>query len=124
MSRRARLLGLIVAGVMLIVPIGATVRAQDAVPPPKEMFSELCARCHGPQGFGDGPDGASLGTKPRNFHDCELMAKDSDGFVFREVKGGSAAIGRSNDMPSWGEALEDNQIKGLIAFVRGFCPKK
>jgi mono/diheme cytochrome c family protein len=124
MSCRARLLRLIVVGVMLIAMISVTVRAQDAAPPPKEMFSELCARCHGPQGFGDGPDGASLATRPRNFHDCALMAKDSDALVFREVKGGSSAIGRSNDMPSWGEALEDGQIKGLIAFVRGFCPKK
>jgi mono/diheme cytochrome c family protein len=124
MSCRACLLRLIVAGVMLMVLTSGTAWAQDAAPAPKEMFSELCARCHGPQGLGNGPDGASLGTRPRNFHDCALMAKDSDDLVFREVKGGSAAIGRSNDMPSWGQALEDDQIKGLIAFVRAFCPKK
>jgi len=32
-------------------------------------------------------------------------------------------IGRSNDMPSWGQALEDDEKRGLLAFVRGFCGK-
>ena len=90
----------------------------------KQQFSELCARCHGPHGYGDGPDGAPLSTKPRNFHDCAIMARDSDDKVFHEIKGGSASIGRSNDMPAWGAALEDNEIHGLIAYVRTFCPLK
>lgn len=88
------------------------------------LFHDTCARCHGPQGFGDGPDGQTLVTKPRNFHDCEIMAKDSNEFVFNEIKGGSASVGRSNDMPSWGEALTDDEVRSLIAYVRHFCPGK
>jgi mono/diheme cytochrome c family protein len=90
----------------------------------EEMFQDTCARCHGPQGFGDGPDGTTLATHPRNFHDCDIMAKDADEKVFEEIKGGSASIGRSNDMPSWGEALTDDEIRSLLAYVRRFCKAK
>ncbi|MGA7869952.1 MAG: c-type cytochrome [Candidatus Binatus sp.] len=98
--------------------------AAEETIPTEEMFVETCSRCHGPQGFGDGPDGLSLATHPRNFHDCKIMARDSDDFVFHEIKGGSASVGRSNDMPSWGEALTDDQIRSLRAYVRHFCKTK
>jgi mono/diheme cytochrome c family protein len=87
----------------------------------QEQFKDLCSKCHGPNGFGDGPSGATLNPHPRNFHDCALMGKDSDAFIFREIKGGSASVGRSSGMPAWGEALEDDQIKSFIAYVRQFC---
>lgn len=90
----------------------------------EQMFQDTCARCHGTQGFGDGADGTTLATHPRNFHDCDIMAKDADDKVFEEIKGGSASIGRSNDMPSWGEALSDDEIRSLLAYVRKFCKAK
>ncbi len=89
-----------------------------------ENFKDLCSKCHGPNGFGDGPSGATLKPKPRNFDDCAQMGKDSDAFIFREIKFGSAAVGRSLGMPAWGEALEDDQIKSFIAYVRHFCDSK
>lgn len=33
-----------------------------------ELFKGNCASCHGEQGNGDGPAGAALNPKPRNFH--------------------------------------------------------
>jgi mono/diheme cytochrome c family protein len=36
----------------------------------------------------------------------------------------SGRFGRSNDMPAWGEALTDDQIHGLLAYVRHFCKTK
>lgn len=114
----------VVPAALFLVAILTGVRnvlgAEDA----KAMFQDTCSRCHGPDGFGDGPDGQTLSTRPRNFHDCAIMARDSDDKVFDEIKGGSASIGRSNDMPSWGEALSDDEIRGLIAYVRHFCPQK
>jgi mono/diheme cytochrome c family protein len=118
-----RLLSTIVAGVIVITWMAAPVSAVD-LNAAKQQFGELCARCHGPQGLGDGPDGTTLSTKPRNFHDCTIMAKDADDKVFKEIKGGSASIGRSNDMPSWGEALDDNETQNLVAYVRTFCQQK
>ena len=87
----------------------------------RQMFGELCSRCHGPNGYGDGPDGQTLATRPRNFHDCALLAKDTDDLMFQEIKGGSNSIGRSNDMPAWGESLTDDEIRNLVLFLRTFC---
>ncbi len=107
---------------------GAAKSAPSAAAPEtittEQMFQDTCSRCHGPQGYGDGPDGLVLATHPRNFHDCAIMAKDADDKVFHEIKGGSASIGRSNDMPSWGEALTDDEIHHLLAYVRHFCQTK
>ena len=33
----------------------------------KEVYEVNCASCHGPNGAGDGPAGAALNPKPRNF---------------------------------------------------------
>ncbi|MBI3395341.1 MAG: c-type cytochrome, partial [Spirochaetia bacterium] len=33
----------------------------------KKLFTERCSTCHGPMGKGDGPAGAALNPKPRNF---------------------------------------------------------
>jgi mono/diheme cytochrome c family protein len=37
----------------------------------KELFNANCKSCHGEQGNGDGPAGAALNPKPRNFHQKE-----------------------------------------------------
>lgn len=122
MHRTVLLLSMMLGAALVIGPTAVPARAGDT-PAVEQMFQDTCARCHGPQGFGDGPDGATLATHPRNFHDCDIMAKDSDEKVFEEIKGGSASIGRSNDMPSWGEALSDDEIRSLLAYVRHFCKK-
>ena len=33
----------------------------------KTLYSQTCSSCHGPEGRGDGPAGADLTPKPRNF---------------------------------------------------------
>lgn len=33
----------------------------------KALFAQTCATCHGPEGQGNGPGGAGLNPKPRNF---------------------------------------------------------
>lgn len=48
---------------------------KESVPTPaqiekgKTLFSTTCSPCHGPDGKGDGPAGATLNPKPRNFHE-------------------------------------------------------
>ncbi|MCX6168078.1 MAG: cytochrome c [Ignavibacteriales bacterium] len=37
----------------------------------KELFNTNCKSCHGENGLGDGPAGAALVKKPRNFHSTE-----------------------------------------------------
>lgn len=37
----------------------------------KELFNTTCKTCHGENGMGDGPGGATLVKKPRNFHSVD-----------------------------------------------------
>ena len=87
----------------------------------RDNFDTQCAKCHGESGRGDGPAGAALPTKPRNFSDCARMAKESDQRLFDTIKGGGESVGLSKEMPPWGEAFEDQEIKGLVAYIRQFC---
>jgi len=86
----------------------------------KELYTALCTRCHGERGRGDGPDGATLATKPRDFTDRARMQALSDQELTTVIKEGGPARHLSKDMPPWGTALQDQQIADLVAYVRSF----
>jgi mono/diheme cytochrome c family protein len=84
-------------------------------------YQSFCVKCHGPQGKGDGPAGATLDPKPRNFQDCARMKTISNDTLFNVIKNGGAANGLSGAMPAWGEGFDDDDIHDLITYVRTFC---
>lgn len=86
-------------------------------------YKELCVKCHGAQGRGDGAEAATLKTKPRDFRDCPRMKNFTDAELFRVIKDGGEAGGLSADMPSYSDAMEDDEIQDLVAFVRSLCPQ-
>src|ERR1700730_19158086 len=49
----------------------------------QDNYTAFCAKCHGPEGHGDGPSAASLATKPQDYTDCAAMQKISDDTVFK-----------------------------------------
>ncbi len=90
---------------------------------PQMAYMMFCATCHGKTGAGDGPQAATLSTHPRNFTDCAAMGKVSDDVVFKAIKFGGAAVNLSAEMPAWGSAMPDDEVKALAAYVRSFCKK-
>lgn len=86
-------------------------------------YQSFCTPCHGATGKGDGPAGANLSVKPRDFSDCAAMSKLSDDTLFEAIKSGGNAIGKSGQMPPWGGAFSDAQIHALVAYLRSFCKK-
>ena len=87
----------------------------------KATYKELCAKCHGPGGKGDGREAATLKTKPKDLTECVRMVKFSDEQLFRAIKKGGPAIELSKDMPAYSEALEDDEIQDVVVFVRTLC---
>ena len=119
---RRRLLTLVcVTGVMMVAAPGEG--ADPNVGRGKATYGELCAKCHGAGGKGDGKEAATLTTKPKDFTDCARMAKSTDEQLFKIVKGGGVAADLSKDMPPYGDALEDDEIRDTIAFIRSLCPR-
>jgi mono/diheme cytochrome c family protein len=44
--------------------------------------------------------------------------------LFKAIKDGGASVGLSSEMPSWSSAFDDDEIHGLVAYIRSFCKKK
>jgi|SRR5579875_4149113 len=108
----------------LIAAMALSVNALAAGPDlaaAKSNYMLFCAKCHGTNGKGDGPAAATLHTKPRNYTDCALMSKITDQTLFKAIKFGGASVHLSADMPSWKDGFSDDEIHGLVAYVRTFC---
>ena len=80
----------------------------------QDNYTAYCAKCHGPEGRGDGPSAGSLATKPQDYTDCAAMQKISDDTMFKVIKGGGASVGLPGDMPSWSDGLSDPEIHDLV----------
>ncbi len=97
-----------------------TIAAADSA---QANYKELCVKCHGVSGKGDGPEAKTLNPRPANYTDCKKMTVDSDDTLFKIIKNGSLSVGRSKEMPPWKEALGDDEIRDLVKYVRSFCKK-
>jgi cytochrome c oxidase cbb3-type subunit III len=89
----------------------------------KDNYTTFCVKCHGAGGQGNGPAAATLHTKPRNYTNCATMSKITDDTLFKAIKDGGASVGLSPEMPSWSKGFDDDEIRGLVAYVRTFCQK-
>lgn len=71
-----------------------TAANSDLVAKGKEVYEANCASCHGPNGAGDGPAGAALNPKPRNFAlaDGWKNGKTKEG-ILKTLKEGIAGTG-------------------------------
>jgi len=102
-------------------PPAAAATATPLAPDPARgaaQYQLLCASCHGPRGAGDGPAGQSLEPRPARHDDGSYMNALSNEHLFRVIKAGGAAVGKSPMMAPWGGALSDDQIRDVVAFLR------
>jgi mono/diheme cytochrome c family protein len=101
-------------------PGGTTAAAAPDVAKAKEIFTQRCVTCHGPNGHGDGPASATLNPKPRKFADPAWQKEVTDEYIEKIVKLGGAAVGKSPAMPSNPDLNDPNVVAGLRTIVRGF----
>lgn len=99
--------------------------AATASQPPAEegaaLYKQFCAPCHGARGKGDGPAAAGLPVKPADHTNAQVMGKIADAEIFKAIKEGGQAVGKSQAMPPWGGALRDEQIRSLVLYVRSLA---
>jgi cytochrome c len=104
---------------MLVVGVGPVAAAGDAAAGAK-IFAARCARCHGKDAKGNGPDLAKLHptSSPVDWTRSVVMKQWSDKEIVDIITKGGKAVGSSPVMPRWGGTLSDAQIQDLLAFIR------
>ena len=94
--------------------------AELALEAAKTSYTTYCASCHGADGAANSPTAMALNPKPRNFTDKAWQKSVDDSRITKVIKEGGAAVGLSATMAPWGAVLSDDDIKGLVSYVRKF----
>jgi cytochrome c oxidase cbb3-type subunit 3 len=95
----------------------------DSITRGARIFSANCARCHGRQGKGDGPDLVKLqsAVSPDDWTDKQTNQELTDSFIISMITKGGKANGKSNVMPAFGTKLNSEQVRDLVAFIRSLA---
>lgn len=86
----------------------------------KLMYEAWCARCHGEDGKGPA-EGIILETPVPDFSDCSFTSREPRKDWQAVILHGGPARGLSMTMPSWGEALSQEQADAIISHIKTFC---
>ena len=83
----------------------------------ERLFTALCAECHGVDGRGAWRATLFL-IRPGNLADSATTGRQTDQYLFDIMKHGGAPIGRPG-MPAFGATVKDEDVRELVAYVRG-----
>jgi cytochrome c oxidase cbb3-type subunit 3 len=117
MSRVMRGAAILATGVWLVSAAARPAHAQEA----KQLYEKSCVNCHGSSGKGDGPAGKMLKPPPAELGTATKGKADAD--IAKVIKEGGKAVGKSAMMPAFGKKLTDEQIQGIVAYVKSFEAK-
>lgn len=82
----------------------------------KAVYERDCAKCHGADGKGDTKMGKKSGAK--DYTDAKVQAELKDDKAFKSIKEGLKEGDKVLMKPA--EKVSDDEIKGLIAYMRTF----
>jgi mono/diheme cytochrome c family protein len=104
---------LIVCSLALLIAGVVSVRAADA----KENWEKSCTKCHGPDGKGKTKMGEKAGVK--DYTDAKVQEGMKDEAMTKAIKEG-VKDGETTKMKAFGDVLSDDEIKGLVKYIRDF----
>lgn len=90
-------------------PIPANTQSIDAG---RELYQKECVSCHGPAGFGDGPQAKTLNPPPADLR--AHVPLHGDGQIFAFISGGFPG----SAMPAFSGRLTDTQMWNLVNYLR------
>jgi mono/diheme cytochrome c family protein len=102
---------IIIAAVITVLAAWTT-QAEEG----KALYDKQCAKCHGEDGKGETKMGKKLGAK--DYTDPKVQEEMKDDAAFKAVKEGLKKDDKTLMKPA--EGVTDDQIKGLIAYMRTF----
>ena len=83
----------------------------------KTNWENHCVKCHGPDGKGSTRMGRQSGVK--DYTDAKVQAEMKDDTAVKIIKEGIVEKGKKK-MEPYGDKLNDEEIKALIAHMRSF----
>lgn len=88
---------------------------ENSVPSGKELFSSRCTLCHGSTGLGDGRLAKIITSPPP----ANLTLSKADSRYIRNIIFfGGERMGRSSQMPPWGDEFNQSEIDSLVNYVQ------
>ena len=93
-------------------------QAQEPPPHAVKLYNLYCVQCHGVNRDGNGINSRDMAVKPRDHTDSKAMGDTPDDVLFKAIKGGGLAVGKSVLMPTWGGVINDDEIKEMVAYLR------
>lgn len=122
----------LIALVIALVALGAfagglawlldTPSPRPGAPRSERLWVGLCATCHGVDGRGSWRAALFL-IRPGDLTDRATTGRQTDEYLFDIVKNGGSPIGRPG-MPAFGTAMKDEDIRELVAYLRGLAPAR
>lgn len=104
---------ILVLSAALLAGLALSASAADA----KATYEKDCTKCHGADGKGETKMGKKLGAK--DYTDAKVQAEVKDEAAFKAIKEGfKDKEGKVLMKPA--EGLSDEDIKGLVAYMRKF----
>jgi cytochrome c6 len=102
----------IIVAAVISVLAAWTVQAEDS----KALYEKECQKCHGEDGKGQTKTGKKLGAK--DYTDPKVQEELKDDAAVKSIKEGLKKDDKTLMKPA--EGLTDDQIKGLVAYMRAF----
>lgn len=84
-------------------------------------YDTYCVQCHGINRNGRGINSRDMSVQPRDHSDAKGMGDIPNEEIFRVIKEGGLAVNKSVLMPAWGNVMNDEEIKELVAYLRFVC---
>jgi cytochrome c5 len=85
------------------------------------FFQAWCKACHGADGRGTPAATTRLEVPPADLKDCRASTAEPEDRWVAIVTQGGAAFGLSLDMPAFGEAASQAQIRSVVRYARSLC---
>jgi mono/diheme cytochrome c family protein len=83
----------------------------------KELWDKNCKKCHGEDGKGKTMMGKKFGAK--DYTSAKVQEELKDDEMAKAIKEGIKKDGQTK-MKAFGDTLSDEEVKGLIAYIRKF----
>jgi mono/diheme cytochrome c family protein len=114
MNRRVSVIaGLAVAALAVLIVAPRPAAAEEA----SKIFARSCSPCHGKDGQ---PNAVFLKQGVRSFKDAAWQKSVTDAELEKTIKEGK----KGTMMASFAKQLSEEEIKGLVAYVRSLNPDK